>query len=149
MDFGRQQFDKDIAQYSEGQKKKLLLTRSLCEQAHLYVWDEPLNYIDVFSRVQLEELIQAFRPTMLLVEHDRAFLDRVCTNRRATRVTRPVLSRLSSVSGATSAKAWDIEDRPRAGVPRLPMPTASMPPLCAASNARLRVPQTPRIRTAE
>ncbi len=79
MDFGRQQFDKDISQYSEGQKKKLLLARSLCEQAHLYVWDEPLNYIDVFSRVQLERLILEFEPTMLLVEHDRAFLNRVCS----------------------------------------------------------------------
>ena len=79
MDFGRQQFDKNIAQYSEGQKKKLLLARSLCEQAHLYVWDEPLNYIDVFSRVQLDALIAAYQPTMLIVEHDRAFLERVCS----------------------------------------------------------------------
>ena len=79
MDFGRQQFDKDIRQYSEGQKKKLLLARSLCEQAHLYVWDEPLNYIDVFSRMQIEELILTAQPTMMLVEHDRAFLERVCT----------------------------------------------------------------------
>jgi lincosamide and streptogramin A transport system ATP-binding/permease protein len=79
MDFGRQQFDKDIGQYSEGQKKKLLITRSLCTPAHLYVWDEPLNFIDVFSRVQLEDLILAYRPTLLLVEHDRAFLNRVCT----------------------------------------------------------------------
>ena len=79
MDFGRQQFDKDVSQYSEGQKKKLLLARSLCESAHLYVWDEPLNYIDVFSRVQLETLIREYRPTLLLVEHDRAFLERVCT----------------------------------------------------------------------
>lgn len=79
MDFGRQQFDKDIAQYSEGQKKKLLLTRSLCEEAQLYIWDEPLNYIDVYSRVQLEALLLRFRPTLLLVEHDRAFLERVST----------------------------------------------------------------------
>ena len=79
MDFGRQQFNKDIGQYSEGQKKKLLIARSLCTPAHLYVWDEPLNYIDVFSRVQLEDLILAYRPTLLLVEHDRAFLERVCT----------------------------------------------------------------------
>ena len=79
MDFGRQQFDKTIEQYSEGQKKKLLLARSLCEKAHLYVWDEPLNYIDVFSRIQLETLIFQARPTLLMVEHDRAFLTRVCT----------------------------------------------------------------------
>jgi lincosamide and streptogramin A transport system ATP-binding/permease protein len=79
MDFGRQQFDKAIEQYSEGQKKKLMLARSLCEQAHLYVWDEPLNYIDVFSRMQLETLILQAKPTLLMVEHDRAFLTRVCT----------------------------------------------------------------------
>ena len=80
MDFGRQQFDKNITQYSEGQKKKLLIARSLCDSAHLYVWDEPLNSIDVFSRVQVETLIQTYKPAMLLVEHDRAFLDRVCSN---------------------------------------------------------------------
>ncbi len=79
MDFGRQQFDKNIGQYSEGQKKKLLLARSLCDRAHVYVWDEPLNYIDVLSRMQLETLILEAQPTMLLVEHDRAFLERVCT----------------------------------------------------------------------
>ena len=79
MDFGRQQFDKTIEQYSEGQKKKLLLARSLCEQAHVYIWDEPLNYMDVFSRIQLEELIVAAKPTLLLVEHDHAFVTRVCT----------------------------------------------------------------------
>ena len=79
MDFGRQQFDKNIAQYSEGQKKKLLLARSLCEEAHLFVWDEPLNFIDVYSRVQLEDLLLAFKPTLILVEHDRAFLERVST----------------------------------------------------------------------
>jgi len=79
MDFGREQFDKAIEHYSEGQKKKLMLARSLCEQAHLYVWDEPLNYLDVFSRMQLETLILSAAPTMVLVEHDRAFLDRVCT----------------------------------------------------------------------
>ena len=67
LDFSRAQFEKDMALYSEGQKKKVLLARSLCERAHLYIWDEPLNYIDLFSRVQLEELIAAYRPTLLFV----------------------------------------------------------------------------------
>ena len=57
----------------------LLLAASLCVPAHLYVWDEPLNYIDVLSRVQVEKLIQQFEPTLLLVEHDRVFLENVCT----------------------------------------------------------------------
>ena len=63
-----------MEQYSEGQKKKVLLAKSLCQQAHVYVWDEPLNYIDVFSRLQIEEVIRSNRLTMLLVEHDQAFL---------------------------------------------------------------------------
>lgn len=63
--------------YSAGQKKKVLLAASLCEQAHLYLWDEPLNYIDIDSRIQIEELLKQYQPTMLLVEHDRAFCDAV------------------------------------------------------------------------
>lgn len=64
--------------YSAGQRKKVLLARSLCEKAHLYIWDEPLNYIDVFSRMQIEELLLEYRPTLLLVEHDRVFVDKIC-----------------------------------------------------------------------
>lgn len=74
LDFAREQFDKDISQFSEGQKKKVLIAKSLCEQAHLYIWDEPLNYIDIFSRIQIEELIRRWKPTMLLVEHDEYFV---------------------------------------------------------------------------
>lgn len=77
LDIPRELFRKPMEQYSEGQKKKVLLAKSLCEQAHLYVWDEPLNYIDVFSRMQLEELIRSNHLTMLLVEHDEAFLEAV------------------------------------------------------------------------
>lgn len=79
LDFSRVQFEKPIEDYSGGQKKKVLLAGSLCKQAHLYIWDEPLNFIDVFSRMQLENLILQFRPTMLLVEHDRAFVENVAT----------------------------------------------------------------------
>jgi len=79
MDFGRVQFGKDIRDFSGGQKKKVLLAKSLCEQAHLYVWDEPLNFIDVYSRMQIEALMKEFSPTMLFVEHDGAFRDAVST----------------------------------------------------------------------
>ncbi len=79
MDFGRELFDQPIHAMSQGQKKKLLLARSLCIPAHLYVWDEPLNYIDVYSRKQVEALIAQSQPTLLLVEHDAVFLENVCT----------------------------------------------------------------------
>jgi len=79
LDFSRAQFDKDMRDYSAGQKKKVLLARSLCQRAHVYIWDEPLNYIDVLSRVQIEELIAQYRPTMIFVEHDRAFCGNIAT----------------------------------------------------------------------
>lgn len=79
LDFTRQQFEKDMADFSEGQKKKVLIAKSLCEHAHLYIWDEPLNFIDVLSRMQIEKLILAHCPTMIFVEHDRIFSDRVAT----------------------------------------------------------------------
>ncbi|MFJ7185048.1 Lsa family ABC-F type ribosomal protection protein [Lysinibacillus xylanilyticus] len=79
MDFDRIQFEKDISHYSGGQKKKLLIAKSLCEKAHIYIWDEPLNFIDIYSRMQIEELIQKFNPTMVFVEHDQAFQQTVAT----------------------------------------------------------------------
>lgn len=79
MGLEREQFEKDIGQYSAGQKKKVLLAKSLCEQAHLYIWDEPLNYIDVLSRIQIEDLLLEYEPTMIFVEHDEAFQEKVAT----------------------------------------------------------------------
>lgn len=79
MDFDRIQFEKDISHYSSGQKKKLLIAKSLCKKAHLYIWDEPLNFIDIYSRMQIEELIQEFNPTMVIVEHDKVFQQTVAT----------------------------------------------------------------------
>ncbi|MDO4804093.1 MAG: ABC-F type ribosomal protection protein [Lachnospiraceae bacterium] len=80
LDFGREQFVKNMEEYSEGQKKKVLLAASLITPAHLYIWDEPLNYIDVFSRMQIEKLIQQYEPTMLMVEHDIRFQESVATD---------------------------------------------------------------------
>lgn len=80
LDLGREQFFKNIEEYSEGQKKKVLIAASLITPAHLYIWDEPLNYIDVFSRMQIEKLILQYEPTMLLVEHDVRFQEKVATD---------------------------------------------------------------------
>ncbi len=79
LDFPRAQFEKPMESFSMGQKKKVLVARSLCEPAHLYLWDEPLNYIDLLSRGQIEDLLLESRPTILFVEHDRCFCERVAT----------------------------------------------------------------------
>lgn len=79
LDFSRGMFDMNIKDFSDGQKKKVMIARSLCESAHLYIWDEPLNYIDVISRMQIEELLRYYEPTLLFIEHDRAFCDNIAT----------------------------------------------------------------------
>ncbi|MCI5856873.1 MAG: ATP-binding cassette domain-containing protein [Agathobacter sp.] len=79
LDMERMQFCKPIEDFSEGQKKKVLIAASLITPAHLYIWDEPLNYIDVFSRMQIENLILKYRPTMLLVDHDVCFRKKIAT----------------------------------------------------------------------
>lgn len=79
LDFSRIQFEKDMRDFSAGQKKKVLIARSLCEKAHLHIWDEPLNFIDVISRVQIENLLLKYKPTILFVEHDKTFCDKIST----------------------------------------------------------------------
>lgn len=79
LGFEKEDFERETSRYSEGQKKKVLIAGSLCERAHLYLWDEPLNYLDLYARLQMEKLIVTYRPTMLFVEHDRAFQAAVAT----------------------------------------------------------------------
>lgn len=81
MGFLRVHFSNNIENFSDGQKKKVLIAKSLCERAHLYVWDEPLNYVDMDSRIQIEELIEEFSPTILFIEHDRFFSENISTKK--------------------------------------------------------------------
>ena len=79
LDVPKAQMERDMASLSEGQKKKVLLARSICQPKHLHIWDEPMNYIDIISRMQLEQLLLTFQPTILFVEHDKAFCEHVAT----------------------------------------------------------------------
>ena len=73
LDFARELFETDMKNYSDGQK--VLIAVSLSKPAHIFVWDEPLNYIDVISRIQIEEIIKEANPTLLFVEHDKRFVE--------------------------------------------------------------------------
>lgn len=73
----RKQFTQKIETMSQGQQKKVELARSLSQEAELYLWDEPLNYLDVFNHEQIIKLLETSHPTMLLVEHDQDFIERI------------------------------------------------------------------------
>ena len=77
--FSKLDFDTDIEEMSEGQKKKVLIAKSISEQANIYIWDEPLNYIDILTRIQIEEVILKYKPTLIFVEHDESFGREVAT----------------------------------------------------------------------
>jgi lincosamide and streptogramin A transport system ATP-binding/permease protein len=72
-------FDRPLETFSQGQLKKVDLARSMLTDADYLIWDEPMNYIDVFSREQIEVAILESLPTMIFVEHDQTFIDRVAT----------------------------------------------------------------------
>ena len=73
------EFEKDVQNFSEGQKKKVLIAKSITESADIYIWDEPLNYIDILTRIQIEEALLKFKPTLIFVEHDDTFVKKVST----------------------------------------------------------------------
>ncbi|EJE97556.1 ribosomal protection-like ABC-F family protein [Liquorilactobacillus mali] len=73
----REVFLNRIEDMSLGQKKRVEFARSLLVSAELYVWDEPLNYLDIYNRKQIEQLITKYRPTMLIIEHDSQFLSNI------------------------------------------------------------------------
>ncbi|TWW13741.1 ABC-F type ribosomal protection protein [Dellaglioa algida] len=79
LGFERDEFTKDISQMSMGQKRKVALSRSLVEPANLYIWDEPLNYLDVITRQQIQDVIMTFKPPMLIIDHDKEFVESVGT----------------------------------------------------------------------
>ncbi len=75
----RECFDKLLEHWSEGQKKKVLIAKSITEEAELYIWDEPLNYTDIITRNQIKALLEQQKITVLLVEHDNDFINSVAT----------------------------------------------------------------------
>lgn len=77
LNFTNLHLDRNIEDLSQGEKKKVLIAGSLSQEAHLHIWDEPLNFIDVISRMQIEELLSEYKPTMIFVEHDRAFAEKI------------------------------------------------------------------------
>ena len=69
-----------IKSLSGGERNRLLLARLFSQPANLLVMDEPTNDLDLETLELLEELLLDYAGTLLLVSHDRAFLDNVVTS---------------------------------------------------------------------
>ena len=79
LGFKRQTFNIPIERMSMGQQKRVELAKSLVEPAQLYIWDEPLNYLDTYNQEQLIALIEEYQPPILFIEHDQNFIDEVAS----------------------------------------------------------------------
>lgn len=79
LDITEGMLKRPIQTYSSGEKKKADVARALSEENSLLLLDEPLNYMDVYFREQLEKAVLALHPTLVFVEHDERFGSRVAT----------------------------------------------------------------------
>ena len=77
--FDERQARAPVRSLSGGEKARLLLARLMARSSNLLVLDEPTNDLDVETLDLLQELLDAYDGTVLLVSHDRDFLDRVAT----------------------------------------------------------------------
>jgi ATP-binding cassette subfamily F protein uup len=71
--------DVKISALSGGTKKRVALARALVEVPDVLLLDEPTNHLDLDSIAWLEELLREYQGSVILITHDRAFLDKVCT----------------------------------------------------------------------
>ena len=79
-ELGITRFDEKISHLSGGQKRRVVLAKTLAEDFDVLLLDEPTNHLDGEMITWLEEYLRAYRGTLVMVTHDRYFLDRV-TNR--------------------------------------------------------------------
>jgi ATP-binding cassette subfamily F protein uup len=77
---GIHDLDKPITSLSGGQRKRVAMAKILIEEPDLIIMDEPTNHLDLETIEWLEQTLSSQNVTLLLVTHDRYFLDRVCNN---------------------------------------------------------------------
>jgi ABC transport system ATP-binding/permease protein len=78
--FPRERAQSPVKSLSGGERNRLLLARLFARPANVLVLDEPTNDLDIETLELLEELVGEFKGTVLLVSHDRVFLDRIVTS---------------------------------------------------------------------
>ncbi len=79
LGFRRQDLDKPCDQFSGGWQMRIALAKLLLRQPHLLLLDEPTNHLDLEARNWLEDFLRSYPHTVILVAHDRYFMDQCCT----------------------------------------------------------------------
>jgi ATP-binding cassette subfamily F protein 3 len=77
LGFKTQDHERAVAEFSGGWRVRLAMARALCSRADLLLLDEPTNHLDLDAIVWLEEWLTAYPGTLLMISHDREFLDAI------------------------------------------------------------------------
>ncbi len=80
MGFSGDQLDRTVSGFSGGEKTRLCIAKLLLEEPNLLILDEPTNHLDFKTIMWLEEYLRTYRGAVIIVSHDRYFLDRLCTS---------------------------------------------------------------------
>ncbi len=113
--FSGEDVEKPVSALSGGERRRLALARTVISGANLLVLDEPTNHLDIESREALEDALEAFPGTLLLVSHDRALIEAI-----ATRTLSIEDGRLIAREGAFGAYASAHESTPAAAPVKKP-----------------------------
>lgn len=80
MGFSESELNRTVSGFSGGEKTRLCIARLLLEEPNLLILDEPTNHLDFKTIMWLEDYLRSYRGAVLIVSHDRYFLDRLCTS---------------------------------------------------------------------
>ncbi len=80
MGFTENELNRTVSGFSGGEKTRLSISRLLLEEPNLLILDEPTNHLDFKTIMWLEEYLRSYKGAVLIVSHDRYFLDRLCTS---------------------------------------------------------------------
>ncbi len=133
--FGREMLDQPVSVLSGGERARLLLARLLLQGCNLLLLDEPTNDLDLQTLRVLEEALLGFDGAAMVVTHDRAFLDRVCSGVLAFEEDGRVV-RYASRQQAQAARAEARDQAAEQARAQVQRTAASAPPVAASTRPR-------------
>ena len=80
LGFSGEELERTVSGFSGGEKTRLCIARLLLEEPNLLILDEPTNHLDFKTIMWLEDYLRSYKGAILVVSHDRFFLDRLCTS---------------------------------------------------------------------